>query len=81
MIYVKTVTKEGNGIAFKLEKLEHLLEGFTKDKQKRYDKWMDSEVSEQCPDYGFKVGHIGFNSVGELTNVQLSETRSGGLFE
>lgn len=81
MIYVKTVTKEGNGVAFKLESLLDLLIGLNKDKTKRYDDWFNSDKSEPCKGFGYDLTHITFNEVGELTTVKFVENRTGGLFE
>jgi hypothetical protein len=81
MIYVKTVTKEGNGVAFKLENLTDLLIGLNRDKNRRYDEWFNSDKSEPCKSYGYDLTHIQFNEVGDLTTVKFEENRVGGLFE
>lgn len=81
MIYVKTVTKEGNGIAFRLETVDDLLTGLKKDKEKRFNKWIDSDESIPCPEYGFAITNIGYKDNGELSSVKFTESRSGGLFE
>lgn len=81
MIYVKTVTKDGNGIAFKLESIVELLIGINKDKTNRYDAWINSDKAEPCKGYGYDLTNIAFNEVGELTTVKFVENRHGGLFE
>ncbi len=81
MIYVKTVTKSGVGLGFKLESMKDLVIGLSKDKNTRYDSWFNSDKSEPCPGYGYDLTHIQFNEIGELTTVKFEENRPGGLFE